>query len=70
MPAATIHRVIEILIGLGLLGFCAYEAYTGEARGAWRSYCRSEAPWSYWTSILFKLGITAAFFFGYTAWRK
>ncbi len=70
MTSATTHRVIELLIGLSLLGFCAYEIYTGEAKGAWRSYSRSEEPWSYWTSMVLKLSITAAFLFGYTAWRK
>ncbi len=70
MTAATTHRVIEVLIGLALFGFCAYEIYTGEARGAWRSYDRYEAPWSYWTSMVLQIGITVAFLFGYTAWRK
>ena len=70
MTAAITHRLIELLVGLALLGFCAYEIYTGEARGAWRSYDRSKEPWSYWTSMVFQLGISAAFLFGYTAWRK
>jgi hypothetical protein len=70
MITATTHRVVEVLVGLALLGFSAYEIYTGEARGAWRSYYRSEEPWWYWTSVLLQLGIAAAFLFGYTAWRK
>jgi hypothetical protein len=70
MTAATTHRVIEVLIGLALLGFCAYEIFTGEASGAWRSYDRSEEPLSYWTSMVLKFGITVAFLVGYTAWRK
>ena len=70
MSAVITHRVVEVLVGLALLGFSAYEIYTGEAKGAWRSYYRSEEPWWYWTSILLQLAITAAFLFGYTAWRK
>jgi hypothetical protein len=70
MNTASTHRVIELLIGLALLGYCAYEIYTGKARGAYRSYDRSEEPWSYWTSMVFKLGITAVFLLGYTAWRS
>lgn len=69
MSTATTHRVIELLIGFVLLGFCGYELYTGRARGAFRSYDRYEEPWSYWTSMLVKLGITAAFLFGFTRWR-
>jgi hypothetical protein len=63
------HRLIELLIGLALTAYCAYEIYTGEARGAWRSYERAAEPWSYWTSMVLKLAIAFAFLFGYTAWR-
>lgn len=69
MTTATTHRAIELVIGCALLGFCAYELSTGRARGAFRSYDRYEEPWSYWTSMLVKLGITAAFLFGFTRWR-
>ncbi len=70
MTTASTHRVIELLTGLALLGYCAYEIHTGAARGAWRAYYRSEEPWSYWTSMVLKLTISAAFLFGYTAWRN
>jgi hypothetical protein len=69
MNTGTAHRALEFLVGLALLGYCTYEIFTGQARGAWRSYNRSVEPWSYWTSMVLKLGITAAFLFGYTAWR-
>jgi hypothetical protein len=69
MSTATTHRVIELLVGFALLGYCAYELYTGHARGAYRSYDRSTEPGSYWTSIVLKLCITAAFLFGFTRWR-
>ena len=70
MTTATAHRVVELLIGFALLGYCAYELYTGQARGAYRSYDRQEEPGSYWTSVVLKLAITVAFLFGFTAWRN
>jgi hypothetical protein len=69
MSTASTHRLIEHLIGVALLIYCAYELYTGEARGAWRSWSRREHPWSYWISMVFKLAITAAFLLGYTTWH-
>ena len=69
MSTPGTHRVIELLVGLALLGFCGYQLYHGEAFGKVRSYYREESPWSYWTSILLQLAITAAFLFGFTAWR-
>ncbi|HYL69771.1 MAG TPA: hypothetical protein VEY89_00530, partial [Candidatus Dormibacteraeota bacterium] len=69
MSTGTTHRLIELLVGFALLGYCAYELYTGHARGAYRSYNRYEQPGSYWTSMLLKLAITAAFLVGFTRWR-
>jgi len=70
MSTATTHRLIEFLVGLALLGMCAYEIHNGRAQGAYRSYDRYESPWSFWTSIVLKLGITAAFFLGLTRWTN
>jgi hypothetical protein len=67
---ATIHRAIELLIGLVLLGYCAYEIHAGEARGAFRSHGRSAAPVPYWTSLVFELAIAFVFLFGYVEWRE
>ena len=64
------HRGIELLVGIALLGYCGYEIHTGRALGKFRSYDRGAEPFSYWTSILLKLGITAAFLFGVTTWRE
>jgi hypothetical protein len=63
------HRIVELLVGFGLLGFCAYQIYRGEAFGSYRRYYRQEEPGSYWTSIVLQLAITAAFLFGFTNWR-
>ena len=70
MSTAIPHRAVELLIGVALLGYCAYQIYVGEAFGSFRSYAREERPWTYWTSILLQLAITAAFLFGFTAWRN
>ncbi|MBV9695866.1 MAG: hypothetical protein JO005_02955 [Gammaproteobacteria bacterium] len=64
------HRLVELLVGLALLAYCSYQIYRGEAFGSYRSYDREERPWSFWTSILLQLAITAAFLLGFTAWRK
>jgi hypothetical protein len=63
------HRLIELLIGFPLLAFCGYQIYEGKAFGSWRTTYRDESPWSYWTSVLLQLAITAAFLFGFTNWR-
>ena len=70
MSTTLTHRLIELLIGLALLAYCGYELYTGQARGAWRSWYRDEQPWSYWTSMVLKLAIAGAFLFGFTTWRN
>ncbi|HTY51201.1 MAG TPA: hypothetical protein VMB48_16055 [Steroidobacteraceae bacterium] len=69
MSTVTTHRAVEFLVGIALLAYCAYELHTGQASGAFRSYDRHEEPGSYWTSMLLKLGITAAFLFGFATWR-
>ena len=63
------RRLVEIFIGLGLLGECAYVLWTGTARGAYRHYTRATEPFSYWLSVLIRLVIGGAFLFGATAWR-
>jgi len=70
MSTPFTHRLIALLIGLALLAYCGYELYTGQARGAWRSWYRDEQPWSYWTSMVLKLAIAGAFLFGFTTWRN
>ena len=70
MSTALAHRLAELLIGLALLVYCGYELYTGQARGAWRSWYRDEQPWSYWTSMVLKLAIAGGFLFGFATWRN
>jgi hypothetical protein len=69
MSSAT-HRAVEILVGLALVGYCAYALYTGQIMGKFRSYSRSENPWSFWTAVLITLGVGTAFLFGAVSWRN
>ena len=69
MSSAT-HRAVEIFVGLALVGYCAYALYTGQIMGKFRSYSRSENPWSFWTAVLITLGIGTAFLFGAVSWRN
>ena len=69
MSLAT-HRAVEILVGLALVGYCAYALYTGQIMGKFRSYSRSENPWSFWTAVLITLGVGTAFLFGAVSWRN
>ena len=63
------RRLVEVLIGVGLIGFCLHAIWTGYARGSYRSYSRVNEPGSFWTTVLIVLAIGAAFLFGATSWR-
>jgi hypothetical protein len=67
---STSHRVIELLVGFALTGYGAYAIYRGQVMGKFRSYDRSENPWSFWATVLFTLGIGTMFLFGIVSWRK
>jgi hypothetical protein len=69
MSAAT-HRAIEVLIGFALVGYSAYAIFTGNVLGKFRSYSRSENPWSFWTAVLITLAVGTAFLFGAVSWRN
>ena len=58
------RKVVEVLIGLALLGYTVYEIRTGQHRGKWRSYHRYKEPVSFWMSILLQLGISFLFLIG------
>jgi hypothetical protein len=58
------RKVIEVLIGLALLGYTVYEIRTGQYRGKWRSYCRDREPVTFWMCILLQLGISFLFLIG------
>ena len=63
------RRLVEMLVGFGLLGDCAYVLWTGTARGAYRRYDRATEPLSFWLGVLVRLVIGGAFLFGATSWR-
>jgi hypothetical protein len=65
-----IHRAVELAIGSALVGYCAFAIYRGEILGKFRSYSRSEHPWTFWASILITFGVGLAFLFGAVSWRK
>jgi hypothetical protein len=65
-----IHRAVELLVGFALLGYGAYALHAGKVMGKFRSYSRSEDPWSFWTTVLITLGVATAFLFGAVTWRK
>jgi len=69
MSTAT-HRAVELLVGFALLGYGAYAIYAGHVLGKFRSYTRSDNPWSFWTAVLITLGVGTAFLFGAVSWRN
>jgi len=64
------HRAVELLVGFALVGYCAYAIYTGSILGKFRSYSRTEHPWSFWASVLITFGIGLVFLFGGASWRN
>jgi hypothetical protein len=65
----TAHRSIELLVGLGMVGYRAYSMYQGHIFGRFRSYTRSEEPWSFWTTVLIVFCIGLIFLSGHVSWR-
>ena len=63
------HRAVELVVGFALVGYCAYAISTGNILGKFRSYSRSEYPWSFWATVLITFGIGLAFLFGVVSWR-
>jgi len=66
----TGHRAIELLVGFALVGYSAYAISTGRVLGKFRSYSRSENPWSFWVAVLITFGVGAVFLFGGVSWRN
>ena len=64
------HRVVELVVGFILVGYCAYAIYSGRILGKFRMYTRAENPGSFWTTVIFTFGIGLLFLFGITAWRS
>jgi hypothetical protein len=63
------HRSVELLVGLGMVGYCAYSMYKGRNFGRLRFYTRSEEPWSFWTTVIIALCIGMVFLTGHVSWR-
>jgi hypothetical protein len=55
------HRAIELIVGFSLVGYCTYAIYTGRVLGKFRSYSRSQEPWSFWATVLITAGVGAMF---------
>lgn len=64
------HRAVEVLAGLALIGYGAYSVYAGHVLGKFRSYERGANPWSFWTAIAVTLAVGTAFLFGAVSWRQ
>ena len=64
------HRLIELLVGGGVVAYCAYAMYAGRVFGRTRSYSRSENPWMYWLIVVISLAAGIAFLLGFVSWRK
>lgn len=63
------RRLVEILIGVIVMGMVVYSIRTGSVRG-WRLYSREDEPWTFWTSIVVQAGIGACFLLGFVSWKK
>ncbi len=66
----AMHRAVEVVVGLALIGYGAYCIYNGQVLGKFRSYDRSQNPWSFWTAVLITLAIGTAFLLGSVSWRR
>ena len=66
----TGHRAIELLVGFALVSYSAYAISSGRVLGKFRSYSRSENPWSFWVAVLITFGVGAVFLFGGVSWRN
>jgi hypothetical protein len=65
----TSHRIVEVLVGAAVLGYCAYAIYSGQVFGRTRSFDRRQEPWKFWVIILAALASGVAFLFGAVRWR-
>jgi hypothetical protein len=63
------HRSIELLAGLGMVGYCAYSVYQGRIFGRLRFYTRRDEPWLFWTTIIIALSVGIVFLSGHVSWR-
>jgi len=68
MGTAT-QRAIELVVGIGMIGYCAYAIVTGRIHGNFKMYMRGESPCSFWLTVLIVFCIGMAFLLGYVSWR-
>ena len=63
------RRIVEILIGAVVVGYCAYAVCSGRVRGRFRSHDRRDEPWTFWAIVLVAFACGAAFLCGVVSWR-
>lgn len=68
--SVALHRVVELIVGIALVGYCAYALHTGRILGKYRSYAGDESPGFFWSGVLITFAIGLAFLFGFVSWRK
>jgi|HubBroStandDraft_1064217.scaffolds.fasta_scaffold334022_3 hypothetical protein len=64
------RRLVELFFAVVLIGVCVQAIRTGEYRGGWRSYSRTDDPFSFWSGVVITLAIGLCFLFGFTSWRQ
>ena len=64
------HRLVELLVGAGVVAYCGYAMYAGRVFGRASSHSRLEDPWMYWLTVLLGLAAGIAFLLGFVPWRK
>jgi hypothetical protein len=65
----TSHRLVEIVVGVALVGYCAYAIHMGSVVGRFRSYSRREQPRRFWAIVLITLAFGVVFLLGAVSWR-
>jgi hypothetical protein len=63
------RRLVEIVLGLALVGYFVYAISSGLVLGRTRSYSRQQDPWRYWAIVLVGLSCGVAFLLGAVSWR-
>lgn len=66
----TSRRLVELMVGGSLVGYCGYAIHMGSVVGRFRSYSRREEPWKFWAIILITLAFGVVFLLGAVTWRS
>jgi hypothetical protein len=64
------HRTLELIVGISLIGYCAYAVSTGRVVGRWRVHRRADERWAFWGTILLVLLVGGLFLLGTVSWRE